>query len=158
MDALERLQNADADEASAYPHPTGPVYSAVEAKPWRTGPQWSGFYADLMQLKFGTHAAVKGFASIVTCALAGGGIGVDINYYRALERKGRLLPFGTPGAAYKTPKLLPKTKAMLKAERKHKAEQKASAKAATTRAAREARIRAEIKALVQSAKPAKARG
>lgn len=121
MDALERLQNADADEASAYPHPNGPVYASIDAKPWRTGPQWDGFYHDLMQLKFGTHAAVKGFACIATCALAGD-IGINIDYFRKLERAGNLLPFGTPGTKYKAPKVQRKTKAMLKAERMRAAE------------------------------------
>jgi len=118
MDALERLKDADADEAAAYPHFSGPIHSKEDARPFRTGPQWPGFKQDLFRVFHeGTEAAQLGFSSIVTCVIAGD-IGKDIDHYRELERAGKFLAWGTLGTEYAAPKVQRKTKATLKAEQK----------------------------------------
>jgi len=109
MDALERLQNVNADEASAYPH-FSEALSIEDTVPFRTGPQWDGLFFDLMLLKLGTTDAVKGFASIATSVLAGD-IGRNMDYLRELERAGKFKPFGTAGTEYKAPKVKAPAKA-----------------------------------------------
>lgn len=134
IDAMERLKNANADEAAAYPHYSSPIYSKEDVEPFRTGPQWAGLKEDLFKIFHeGTEAAQLGFCSIVTCVVAGD-IGKDMDCYRELERAGKFLPWGTPGTKYAAPKVRRKTKAMLKLERKHRAERKAAAKAVIVKA------------------------
>jgi hypothetical protein len=112
VDALERLKNADADKATAYPYlrDANDYGSSDEIKPYRKGPQWDGFYRDLSHLLTGTEEARKGFASIFTDCLAED-IGFDLDVYRELEAAWLFQDFGTPGTKYQVPKRNPKAKA-----------------------------------------------
>jgi hypothetical protein len=108
-ETLDRLDSADADKATAYPF-ASEYTEGDEIKPYRKGPQWDGFYRDLSHLLSGTEEARRGFASIFTEVLADD-ISVSMNYFRELERGGKLLAFGTPGTAYTPPKPFVPTKA-----------------------------------------------
>lgn len=104
VEVLDRLQNANADDTSAYPFENPEVDERDGLVPYRKGPQWDGFYKDLSRLKAGTDEALKGFASIVSDALAHD-IGMSLSFYRELEDAGLFLDFGTPGTKYPKPRL-----------------------------------------------------
>lgn len=104
VEVLERLQNNRAGGTEAYPFADQEVNELDELTPYRNGPQWDGFYKDLVRLKEGTDEALKGFASIVTDALAGD-IGMSLDVYREMENAGVFLDFGTPGTKYPKPRL-----------------------------------------------------
>lgn len=106
VDVLERLKNADANKATAYPFsPDASYYGSDETiEPYRKGPQWEGFYRDLSALvASASPEAVKGFASIFTDCLVED-IGFDLDVYRKLEAAGLFQDFGTPGTKYQAPK------------------------------------------------------
>jgi hypothetical protein len=117
VEVLERLEEADTDEACIYPY--GDDYTqGDEIKPWRKGPQWDGLQKDLFRIFHeGTEAAQLGFCSIFTGVLAGN-VSVAGTYYREMEKAGRFLPFGTPGTKYEAPRPRVKTKAEKKAAAK----------------------------------------
>lgn len=109
MDVLQRLQNANPDQACLYPFGMGlDAYEhGAEVKPFRTGPQWAGFYRDLSRLiRNGNDEVVKGFASVFTDVLSGdANMGTWVKY-READRAGKFLPFGTPGREYPLPRVM----------------------------------------------------
>lgn len=104
MDVLDRLKNATSDETTAYPFASH-YEPGEEVAPYRTGAQWDGLYLDLCALGGATDEALRGFASILTDALAGS-INMDVDFYRELERDGRFMPWGTEGERYARPEVL----------------------------------------------------
>lgn len=126
VDVLERLKNADANKATAYPFsPDASYYGSDETiEPYRKGPQWDGFYRDLSALvESASPEAVKGFASIFTDCLVED-IGFNLDVYREMEAETLFQDFGTPGTKYQAPKRKPPTKAQARefAENKKKAQ------------------------------------
>lgn len=119
VDALERLDNVNADKATVYPFGDAMSYGSDEIlKPYRKGPQWDGFYRDLSALvESASPEAVKGFASIFTDCLASD-IGFNLGVYRELEAEGKFLDFGAPGTKYQAPKPVGTTRAQRVKEEK----------------------------------------
>lgn len=123
VEVLERLDNVDGDESTACPfNPDAEEDDSMNLPQYyRTGPQWDGFYKDLSRLvNDATEDARKGFASIVTDALAGS-ISMSLESYREWESAGYLQDMGRYGSEMALPQ-----PAKVKRRKQTKAEKKAA--------------------------------